>query len=281
MKWFNNLKLKYKFGAVLLMFALGLLIFAYNSFITIQQIQINGDLYKKIINGKDLIADILPPPDYIVETHLICFQLINEQDQSVCNELISKSKTLREEFETRHKYWRSELSEGQMKQDMVNNSYKPAVEYFELRDSKFFPLIQNNQNEEAKNLLLTLMKDKYDEHRKYIDRVVKSANTYNANTEISASEIISSKTLFLILTALSILLVTSFFIIFISRKISKPVNELALAAEKIASGDVEVSVTAETSDEIGDLERSFSKMVENIKESSSVAENDSLIFSTI
>jgi methyl-accepting chemotaxis protein len=272
MKWFNNLKLKYKFGVVLIMFGLGLSIFAFNSFKTIKQIEINGDLYKEIVKGKDLIADILPPPDYIVETHLICYQLINEPDKSVCDELISKSKTLREEFETRHKYWRAELSEGQMKQDMVENSYKPAVEYFDLRDSKFFPLIQNNQKEEAKNLLLTLMKDKYDEHRKYIDQVVKSATEYNTNTEISASEIISSETFYLIVTALAILLITSLIVIFITKKISKPVNELTLIAEKIASGDVDVSVNAVTYDEIGDLERSFSKIIMNTKEQVAVAE---------
>lgn len=98
MNWFNNLKLNYKFGVVLLLFGLGLVIFAVNSYKTIQQVQINGDLYKEIIKGKDLIADILPPPDYIVETHLICFQLINEQNQSVRNELISKSKLLRVQF---------------------------------------------------------------------------------------------------------------------------------------------------------------------------------------
>ncbi|MBK7500158.1 MAG: HAMP domain-containing protein [Ignavibacteriales bacterium] len=272
MNWFNNLKLNYKFGVVLLLFGLGLVIFAVNSYKTIQQVQINGDLYKEIIKGKDLIADILPPPDYIVETHLICFQLINEQNQSVRNELISKSKLLREEFETRHKYWRSELSESPMKQDMISNSYKPAVEYFELRDSKFFPLIQNNQNEEAKTLLLTLMKEKYDTHRKYIDQVVKYANEYNANTEISATEIISSKTLYLVLTAAGILVIISVIVTFITRKISKHVDGLALAAEKIASGDVNVYVKADTNDEIGHLERSFSKMIENIKESSSIAE---------
>ena len=54
MKWFNNLKLNYKFGVVLILFAVGLTIFGYNSYTTVEKVEINGDLYKEIINGKDL-----------------------------------------------------------------------------------------------------------------------------------------------------------------------------------------------------------------------------------
>jgi methyl-accepting chemotaxis protein len=155
-----------------------------------------------------------------------------------------------------------------MKQDMVINSYKPAVEYFDLRDTKFIPLILNNQREEARNLLLTEMRAKYDEHRKYIDKVVSSANDYNADLETSADTIISSATFSLIITALVILFIITFFVTFISRKITKPINELALAAGKIAVGDADFSITAQSKDEIGDLENSFGLMLKNIKDQS-------------
>ncbi len=154
MNWFNNLKLKYKFGIVLILFAVGLALFAINSFQTIKVLEINGDMYKEIVNGKDLIADILPPPDYIVESHLVCFQMLNEYDQATLNELFAKAKQQSEEFETRQKFWRTELKNGQLKDDMVTNSYKPAVEYYNIRDSKFIPLIKSGKRKEAQELLL-------------------------------------------------------------------------------------------------------------------------------
>ena len=272
MNWFNNLKLNYKFGVVLILFALGLTIFGYDSYTTVEKVEINGDLYKEIINGKDLIADILPPPDYIVETHLICFQMLTEYDQSVLDELYSKSKQLKVEFETRHKFWRTTLTEGMIKENMLVNSYKPAVEYFELRDNNFIPLIYSGKREEAKNLLLGKMKTKYDEHRKYIDLVVKDATSQNMITETSAAEITSSKTFFMLLTGIIILIVVSIIVVLISRKIANPVNELASVAEKIAMGEVDVNVFSESNDEIGMLKTSFSKMIENTKRQVTVAE---------
>ncbi|MEL7656729.1 MAG: MCP four helix bundle domain-containing protein, partial [Bacillota bacterium] len=51
----------------------------------------------------------------------------------------------------------------------------------------------------------------------------------------------------------------------ISRKLSRPIVELSEAAEQLALGNVEIFVTTESKDEIGDLVASFGKMTDNIK----------------
>lgn len=60
--------------------------------------------------------------------------------------------------------------------------------------------------------------------------------------------------------------------IFISRIISNQIKKLSVVADKLAIGDVNVSVDAKTKDELGDLERSFAMMIENIKVQALVAE---------
>jgi methyl-accepting chemotaxis protein len=59
---------------------------------------------------------------------------------------------------------------------------------------------------------------------------------------------------------------------FISRIISRPVKELAAAADRLALGDVGVVIQNDTRDEIGMLADSFRNMVENIKEAAVAAE---------
>ncbi|MCX7708700.1 MAG: methyl-accepting chemotaxis protein [Clostridia bacterium] len=54
--------------------------------------------------------------------------------------------------------------------------------------------------------------------------------------------------------------------IYISRIISIPVRNLAEAADKIADGDLNVSIDVDTKDEIGNLADSFRKMSDNINE---------------
>ena len=54
--------------------------------------------------------------------------------------------------------------------------------------------------------------------------------------------------------------------LFISRSISRPVKTLTLAAEKLAVGDIDVTLDAtNTKDEIGELSASFKSLVENVR----------------
>ncbi|MEL7571133.1 MAG: hypothetical protein AAGU14_11330 [Eubacteriaceae bacterium] len=59
----KNLKISKKLSLLLMIFIVCFLFVGLFSFYSINQIKINGNLYKDIISGKDLIADILPPPE--------------------------------------------------------------------------------------------------------------------------------------------------------------------------------------------------------------------------
>ena len=53
----------------------GMAIFGVMAWFTLQQLQVNGPLYQRIVQGKDIIADVLPPPEYIIESYLVSLQL--------------------------------------------------------------------------------------------------------------------------------------------------------------------------------------------------------------
>ncbi len=59
---------------------------------------------------------------------------------------------------------------------------------------------------------------------------------------------------------------------YISRLISKPIRNLASVVDKVALGDVNVSIEATAGDEVGTLSQSFKKVIENIKDASTAAE---------
>lgn len=58
----------------------------------------------------------------------------------------------------------------------------------------------------------------------------------------------------------------------ISRGISRPINKLVTAAEKIALGDVDVNVQSTAKDEVGKLMDAFAGMVDNIREQVRITE---------
>jgi len=84
---------------------------------------------------------------------------------------------------------------------------------------------------------------------------------YIDDVEVTIQSIRSS-----IIIGLCLALVISIIIaLSLGRKIGNSVKKITLIADRLALGDTEISVSANSKDEIGDLERSFASIVENSK----------------
>jgi len=93
-----------RFGFLLSTFFIGFAIFGAVAFNTLRSLKVGGPLYDHIVQNKDLVADVLPPPEYIIESYLVTLQLAQAgPDQRA--PLVERLKALRDEYETRHRYW--------------------------------------------------------------------------------------------------------------------------------------------------------------------------------
>ncbi|KJS20562.1 MAG: chemotaxis protein [Clostridiaceae bacterium BRH_c20a] len=142
---------------------------------------------------------------------------------------------------------------------------KAINDFYQFRDD-VVSLVQANQMDEAYNLLTgsqasqiaEVVQSRTDELFKLkIDLAKESsdANTAAANTA----------TVTMIAVIIAGVIIAIILGIFISRTISKPVNKMVEVADKLAVGDVNVNVKADTKDEIGSLAQSFGRMIENIR----------------
>ena len=91
---------------------LGFVVFGIIAYTTLQELKIAGPRYKKIAQGKDLIADVVPPPEFLVEAFLAVHQMIDEGDRRRLEDLIQQSQQFRANFEERHEYWSKTLQPG-------------------------------------------------------------------------------------------------------------------------------------------------------------------------
>src|SRR5450631_2736353 len=94
---------------------LGLMISVFSSSLILQKLKVNGLIYREIVQGKDLAADILPPPEYIIESHLVLKTLQDARDPGKKQELIKEFEKLRKDFNDRHDFWKKELPEDDIK----------------------------------------------------------------------------------------------------------------------------------------------------------------------
>ena len=77
----------------------------------------------------------------------------------------------------------------------------------------------------------------------------------------------ANKTVIIMMVIIIVAVIISVILgLFISGTISKPITKVVDAANKLAVGDINVNVSVDRKDEIGNLVHSFSKMVENIRE---------------
>jgi hypothetical protein len=65
----QNLSIRQRFGLLIAVFLTGFIVFFGFAYKLLMDYRINSPLYETIIQKKDLIADVLPPPNFIVESY--------------------------------------------------------------------------------------------------------------------------------------------------------------------------------------------------------------------
>ncbi len=125
-------------------------------------------------------------------------------------------------------------------------------------------LLQNNFEEAVK------LVPSFSEAREVVDQNIRElveVNQEGAKEAIGQSkEDFNTAAIIMIAVAVAALLLALGLGFIISGTISKPLNQLVLAADRLAKGDDEVDINATSNDEVGILMRAFGKMVDNIKQ---------------
>ena len=70
-----------------------------------RELKVGGPVYTEIANGKDLIADILPPPLYVIEAYMLVNEMALHPELAEGNE--AKIKSLRASFDERKLFWKT------------------------------------------------------------------------------------------------------------------------------------------------------------------------------
>lgn len=88
--------------------ALGFAAIFFTSGYALNQLRVGGPLYSQIKSGNDLIADILPPPAYVLEAYLEATLALQEPE--TVSTRTERLVQLRKDYEERRAYWRNRIS---------------------------------------------------------------------------------------------------------------------------------------------------------------------------
>jgi len=179
------------------------------SLATLNRTKVEGPIYQEIVRNKDVIADVLPPPLYIIESFLVVLQALETPDASELGRLIDRSAGLREEYERRRAHWSASLLEGPLRRQLIESSYPPAQRFFDLRDEQLFPALQAGDIARARALVEGPLAEAYEAHRHAVDRVVETATAAAAETERIARDSLTASVRLLVGAALAIAIVAA------------------------------------------------------------------------
>lgn len=129
-------------------------------------------------DGKDIVADILPPPLYVIETHLIAHQLL-DAPLAERNAIAAPLKQLRQDYLARNTYWQEKGSavDGAVAASLLGAQKGQGEKYWERMENAFLPAVLAGRDEEARKVFGEL-KSLYAAHRTGVDATVKLASAW-------------------------------------------------------------------------------------------------------
>ncbi len=222
--------------------------FAFNT------LKVNGPVYASIVLVKDLVADILPPPEYILESYLVAAKAL-DADASEAAAVTDKMGQLKKDYFDRHKFWSAAELPGSVADGLLVRSYAPALRFYEISDNAFLPALSRGDHDAARAAFKD-MTGAYELHRAAIDEVVTASDKLSKDTEAAASDSESSYKLLVISVSLALTAAIIVVLLLIQRAITAPVDNIIAVMRRLAEGDVTVDITGATRrDEVGDIAR--------------------------
>ncbi len=245
---------------------------------SLNEIKINGPAYNRIVTSKDLIADVLPPPAYIIESYLQINRAMVETDPNEIRKLESNLSTLKSQYEERRQFWAQDaLISNEMRNLVTKDSHQHAEQFFKIASDSFFPQrLKEIADEtatippeaklahkaEVKNTYNKLSQS-YNDHREVVDKIVEMA-TKQATQDNLAAEQSQSRSLMWVAIGTGVMLVSIYgllallvrFAISPLRHVSQELthgaentfiaaNQVAIASQRLAEGASEQAAAVE------------------------------------
>ena len=148
------------------------------------QLRVNGPMYDRVILSKDLVADILPPPEYVLEAYLEATLAVNDPSQIEVHR--QKLAQLHKDYDDRKAYWQSSALPAELRDKLVVQSDAEVQTFWKAVEQGLLPALKSGDAAAAKSAYQTASAA-YTRHRAMIDEVVKSSDSFSKKVEGDAA----------------------------------------------------------------------------------------------
>ena len=254
-----NVKLSHRFSGLLVVLIISFGISSMLSFRVLNKLQVNGPIYQRIVQGKDLIADILPPPEYIIESYFTSLLAMAATPDERAG-LIESLNVLKKDYDTRLLFWQKEDLEEVLKDQLLKSVNQPAQEFYQIAFSQFVPALQKDDRAAAA-AALEAMKQPYARHRAAVNKLVEMSTRRNELEEANARAEIDAASRLMLFVPIAVTGLFALLLWLTARSVLQHLQTAAQVAERLAAGDLTVQIDGISKDETGQVLQAMKHMV--------------------
>lgn len=220
----------------------------------VNRIRIGGEMQQSLQRSSDLIADILPPPAYVIEAYLEASLLVVEPQNQ--DEHVRRLNALRQQFYSRHAFWQKEPLAPVLAKMLANNTYRPADQFWHDIDSQMLPAVRKGDRD-ATLRAFARVRASYLRHRQAVDRLVEAATKDQQLLVENAHRSLMVTVAGLALLGLVILAGLVGAIHLLMKRVVSPMIAIADVTRHLAEGQDSAVPSTDRPDELGELARAI------------------------
>jgi methyl-accepting chemotaxis protein len=248
----------------------GVLAMGATTYFALNKLKIGGDLYQSIVLGKDLLADILPPPEYIIEPYLEATLALN--DPSSLLQRRDRLAQLKSDYDARHEYWKPQVFDDRIRDLLTVGAHAPAEKFWQILEKSFLPALARGDVDAAR-AAYTEIQTAYADHRAKIDEIVKQSNTFVASTEERARSADSWIIGFVFSIAGLLLALAAAFAFGLGKYLIRPLIVITQSMKELAEGKFDIALPdLARKDEIGEMSRATEVFRKNAEDRRALTE---------
>jgi methyl-accepting chemotaxis protein len=219
------------------------------------KMRFGGQVHQENQRINDLVADILPPPEYVIEADLEVTRLID--DPTSLAQRRQKLASLETDFNTRKTYWRQSALPDDLKSILLDKAAPAAERFWHEVDNALLPAVARGDRDGAVASARRI-DALYAEHRKAIDQLVSQSDTAQKALAASTQTRLIFASLLTGALMLGIFATVVFALAFIRRRVLAPLRTIIDALKRLAADDSNAQIRMDCGDdEMGELAKVF------------------------
>jgi len=225
------------------------------------EVKVGGPLYDQIKLGNDLVADILPPPEYVIESYLEATLALNNPSEVATRR--DRLAQLKKDYDERREFWLKSDLDPAIKAKLVQDSHREVQRFWTAIEQTFLPALANGDVAAARKSYSEITAA-YLAHRGLIDEIVKRTNDDNAAIEAGANQRVAIFTTILWSISGLVVLIIGGGLLGVGFGVIRPMARMTDVMARLAGGGLDIAIPSlHRADEVGAMAKAVQVFREN------------------